>query len=96
MTDTTLRARTKDLDKDLETISNLAHQTWVRTEGYLDTVAEDMNTIQVLTGHIRQDVADIIEAYKDLRKAYTDLQGRIKGLAEKQELSYKEHIKRES
>ena len=51
--------------------------------------------VDLCLGTIRRNVADIIEAYKDLQNTYKDLQGRIKELAEKQELSYKEHIKKE-
>ena len=79
------------------------HIVSIAAEIIMEEKGEDKESIEFQCGlikkycpKIRQSVADLLMAYKDLRKAYADLQGRIKGLADQQELSYKEHIKRES
>ena len=70
----------KELREHIETINTFLN---------IVSVSKHENMRKAYVQVMRNEIADIIEAYKDL-------QGRIKNLAEKQELSYKEHIKKES
>ena len=67
----------------------------IAAEIIMEEKGEDKDSLEFQCGlikdyclKIRQDVAGLLEAYKDLRR-------QIRSLADKQEMAYKEHIKKE-